>query len=184
MDKKIIAIMVSLLVIAGVVAAVVAISTGGGLRSSGGFTKLFDKLDAGIATDEEYLQLPSGWNSGDVKKVSDVIIDMTYEKRTIQQTSVYITQLWFVYMGEKWSDQYEGGGSDFYVPVTWGSGWLHVEHGQFSITVSSATNLSLKYTNGDVISLESTLESVYRVTPADYIYQGLAFGEWTFSEGF
>jgi len=184
MDKKIIAIMVSLLVIAGVVAAVVAVASSGGLQSSGGFTKLYDKLDAGVAPDEEYLQLPSSWDSGDVKKVSEVIVDMVYEKRTIQQTSVYITQFWFVYLGEKWSDQFEGEGSDFYVPVTWGSGWLHVDHGLFSVTVSSATNLSHEYTNGDVITLESTLESVNRVTPEGYIYQGLAFGEWTYSEGF
>ena len=184
MDKKIIVIMVSLLVIAAVVVAFVMIAAGGGLGSGGGFTKLFDKLNAGVAPDEEYLELPSSWEDGDTKKVSDVIIDMTYWKTSIGQTSVYITQLWFVYMSDKWSDQYEGHGSDFYVPVDYGGGWLHVDHGRFMIEVSSATNISAHYDNGDVISLESELNMVSHATHSGYTYSGLGFGEWTFSEGF
>ena len=178
MDKKIIAIMVSLLVIAGVVAAVVAISTGGGLRSSGGFTKLYDKLSytSWASPDNQYLELPSSWESGDVQKVSDVIVDLTYEKTVLHQTSVYLTHLWFVYLGDKWSVPFEGDGSRFYVPVEipGGSDWLQVNHGLFSITVSSATNLSAKYTIGDKITLQSEL-----VVNGNAM---LAFGEWTYSE--
>lgn len=177
MDKKIVMIMVSLLVIAAVVVAFVMIAAGGGLRSSGGFTKVFDKLDAGIAPDENRLQLPNSWDTGDVKKASDTIVDLTYDKTTIQQTTVYLTHLWFVYSGEKWADAYEGHGTNFYVPVAWGSGWLHVEHGMFSLTVSSATNLSAKYSNGDVITLESEISF--------YGFTGIkSFGEWKFAEPF
>jgi len=177
MDKKIIAIMVSLLVIAGVVAAVVAVSTGGGLRSSGGFTKLFDKLSYTplASPDNQYLELPSSWEVGDVKTVSDVIVDLTYTKEVRYQTTVYYTHLWFIYLGDKWNVPYEGDGSRFFVPieVQGGSDWLQVTHGQFSVVVSSATNLSAKYDVGDTITLESEL----KVNSNSM----LAFGEWKYS---
>jgi hypothetical protein len=179
MDKKIIAIMVSLLVIAGVVVAFVVIAAGGGLRSAGGFTNLYDKLEytSWATPGNQYLQLPESWDDGDEKKVSDVIVDMTYEKRVIAQTSVYITELWFVYLSDKWSAPFESDGSQFFVPVDWPSrSWLEVENGMFSITVSSATNLSAKYTIGDVITLQCELDT--------NINDMLAFGEWEFSEPF
>ena len=171
MEKKIIAIMVSLVVVAALVVAFVMVAAGGGLRRAGGFTSLFDKLDyTGVANHDQRLELPAGWHSGDKKTVSDSIVDMTYYKRTISQTSVYITTLWFVYMGDKWSSPYEGAGTSFYVPIAGDSNWLHVDHGMFSITVSSATNLSAHYQIGDVISLESMLETNGNAM--------LAFGDW------
>lgn len=178
MDKKIIAIMVSLLVIAGVVAAVVAVTAGGGLRSSGGYTKLFDRLSytSWASPDNQYLELPSGWENGEVKKVSDVIVDLVYEETTQYQTTVYLTHLWFVYLGDKWNVPFEGDGTEFYVPIEWGGGsdWLHVDHGLFYVTVSSATNLSAKYTVGDTITLQSALTLNGNAM--------LAFGKWTYSE--
>ena len=177
MDKKIIAIMVSLLVIAAVVVAFVMIAAGGGLRSAGGFTKLYDKLSYASTASEgsQYLQLPESWDSGDVKKVSDVIVDITSEERPYSsQTSLHETTLWFVYLGDKWANPYDGHGSRFFVPIAWGDGWLVVNHGLFSITVLSHTNISNKYTAGDVITLESTLE--------DNRFNMLAFGEWAFPE--
>ena len=178
MDKKIIAIMVSLLVIAAGVAAVVAYTTGGGLGSSGGFTKLYDKLSytSWAPPDNRYLELPSSWETGDVKTVSDVIVDLTYEKTVLHQTTVYLTHMWFVYLGDKWSIPYENDGSRFYVPVEipGGSEWMQVNHGLFSVTVSSATNLSAKYAVGDSITLESEL-----VVNDNAM---LAFGEWKYSE--
>ncbi len=171
MEKKIVAIMVSLVVVAALVVAFVMVAAGGGLRRAGGFTALFDKLDyTGDANHDQRLQLPGSWHSGDKKTVSDSIVDMIYYKRTISQTSVYITTLWFVYMGDKWSNPYEGAGTSFYVPITGDSNWLHVDHGMFSITVSSATNLSAHYQIGDVISLESMLETNGNAM--------LAFGDW------
>jgi hypothetical protein len=175
MEKKIIAIMVTLLVVAALVVAFVMVAAGGGLRRAGGFTALFDKLVyTGSETSDQHLSMPSGWHAGDKKTVSDTIVDLTYRKQTISQTTVYITTLWFVYMGNKWSSPYEGHGTSFYVPDTSFDGWFHVDHGLFSITVSSATNLSMHYQIGDVITVESMLTT--------NSYAMLAFGDWAVSD--
>ncbi len=159
MERRIIGIMVTLVVVAAVVVAFVMIAAGGGWRSAGGFTDLFDDLVyTGNATTNQMLSLPSGWSQGDKKVVSDVITDMVYRKQPVSQTTVYITTVYFVYLGNKWSNPYQGSGQNFNVPVTYGNFWLHVDHGQFSITVSSATNVSADYSIGDVITVESTLK--------------------------
>lgn len=176
MDKKIIAIMVTLVVVAALVVAFVVVAAGGGLRKAGGFTALFDDLKyTGDADHDQRLEMPSGWHSGDKKSVSDQIVDMTYDKRTISQTSVYITTLWFVYMGDKWSDA-QGEGTAFYVPIstTGYVSWLYIDHGLFSITVSSATNLSAHYSIGDVITVETMLETNSLAM--------LAFGDWAVAD--
>lgn len=159
MEKRILGIMVTLVVVAAVVVAFVMIAAGGGWRSAGGFTDLFDDLVyTGSETTNQMLSLPSDWRQGDKKVVSDVITDMVYRKQTVSQTTVYITTMYFVYLGDKWSNPYQGLGQNFYVPVTYSNYLLHVEHGQFSITVSSATNISADYGIGDVITVESTLK--------------------------
>ncbi|MGQ9587548.1 MAG: hypothetical protein ACUVT7_04100 [Thermoplasmata archaeon] len=168
MDKKIIAIMVTLVVVAALVVAVVMVAAGG-IRRPGGFTDLFDKLEYnGTDTYDFDLSLPDSWDVGDKKTVSDIIVDMFFEKRTIGQTSVYITTMYFVYLGNKWNNPQEG--TSFNVPVDSGNGWLHVDHGRFSITVSSATNLSAEYDVGDVITLETSLVQNSNTM--------LAFGDW------
>lgn len=159
MEKRILGIMVTLVVVAAVVVGFVMVAAGGAWRSSGGFTNLFDDLEyTGDATTNQMLSLPSDWRQGDKKVVSDVITDMVYRKQIVSQTTVYITTMYFVYLGDKWSNPYQGLGQNFYVPVTYSNYWLHVEHGQFAITVSSATNVSANYGIGDVISIESTLK--------------------------
>lgn len=175
MDKKIMAIMVTLVLVAALVVAFVVVAAGGGLRKAGGFTALFDDLEyTGDANHDQRLQMPSGWHTGDKKSVSDQIVDMTYYKRTISQTSVYITTLWFVYMGDKWSDSFQGEGTTFYVPSTGYDSWLHIDHGLFSITVSSATNLSAQYSIGDVITVQTMLETNSIAM--------LAFGDWSVAD--
>lgn len=172
MERKILMIMVSLVVVAALVVAAVMVAAGGGLSRAGGFTQLFDKLVyTGTAKEYQRLELPATWHEGDVKKVSDVIVDMTYYKQTIGQTTVYITTLYFVYLGDKWANEYRGAGNRFYVPDNSHDGWLYVENGLFHITVSSATNLSAKYDIGDVITLQTTL--------VININAKLAFGDWT-----
>ncbi len=172
MDKKIIAIMVALLVVAALVVAVVMVAMGG-IRRSGGFTDLFDKLEYnGTDTYDFDLSLPDSWDVGDKKTVSDFIVDMYYEKRTIGQTSVYITTMYFMYLGNKWNNPEEG--TSFNVPDDSGDGWLNVDHGMFVITVSSATNLSAEYDVGDIITLETSL-----VQNSNTL---LAFGDWVVSD--
>jgi hypothetical protein len=172
MEKRILAIMVTLVVVAALVVGFVMIAAGGGIRlGGGGFTNLFDDLEyTGNSTTSQLLSLPSDWD-GDRKAVKDVIVDMTYRKQTVSQTNVYITTLYFVYLGDEWSNPYLGSGQNFYVPVTYGNLWLHVEHGQFSVTVSSATNLSAEYGIGDSITLETEVELNSNAM--------LAFDTWT-----
>lgn len=159
MEKRILGIMVTLVVVAAVVVGFVMVAAGGGWRSSGGFTDLFDDcVYAGNATTNQLLSLSPDWRQGDQKVVSDVITDIVYRQQTVSQTKVYITTLYFIYLGDKWSNPFLGSGQNFYVPVTYGSFWMHVEHGQFAITVSSATNISASYGIGDVITIESTLK--------------------------
>ncbi len=168
MDRKILAIMGALVLVAIIVVAFVLIASGG-LQRAGGFTNLFNKLTySGENTFQQQLELPSGWHVGDKKAVSDTIVDMSYDVGSIGSTSVYITTLWFNYMGNKWNDPHRG--TYFFVPDDSHDGWLIVDHGRFSVQVSSATNLSAKYDIGDIITLETLL-----VTNDNVV---LAFGEW------
>ena len=179
MEKRIIGIMLSLVVVAIVVVAVVMVAAGG-LKKSGGFTRLFDSLEySGNLTYQQWLEIPDDWEVGDQKKVSDTIVDMYYYRTTIQQTYVYITTLYFVYIGDKWTDPSDG--TWFRVPNADSHGdatWINVNHGLFSIQVSSATNLSAAYDIGDVIELETTI-----VIANDDSEDGrLAFGLWAVAD--
>ena len=179
MEKNIIGIMLSLVVVAVVVVAVVLVAAGG-FNKSGGFTKLFDSLEySGNQTYEQELELPADLEVGDVKKVSDTIVDMYHYRTTVEQTDVYITTLYFVYVGDEWTDPDDG--TRFMVPnsVTHHDNtvatWITVNHGLFSLQVSSATNLSATYDIGDVIELETTIVIADDETP-----DGIeAFGLWT-----
>jgi hypothetical protein len=172
MERKILVIMATLVVVAVLVVAFVMVAAGGGLRRSGGFTALFDKLEyTGNATVGQNLQVPESWHVNDKKVASDTIVDMTYRKQTVSQTAVYITTLWFVYLGTKWSNPYRGQGDSFNVPDNSNDGWMPVSHGMFSIEVSSATNLSAHYTIGDVITLENALER--------NVNNQIGFGDWS-----
>jgi len=167
MDKKILAIMVALVVIAAVVVVGVALAASGGVGSgkAGGFTSLFDKLEKADVNEtyNMHLELPQSWNTGDRKDVSDKIVDMSFSRNP--STHIYTTNLWFAYSGDKWNNPTQG--TSFIVPQE--SGDLHVVHGLFVITVYSATNLSSEFDNGDVITLTSTLT----IHDAD-----LVFGDW------
>ena len=174
MEKKIIGIMLSLVVVAIVVVAIVMVAAGG-FKKSGGFTKLFDSLDySGDLTYRQELEIPSEWEVGDVKRASDTIVDMYHYRTTIQQTYVYITTLYFMYIGDKWTDPAEG--TYFRVPSATIHGeatWITVNHGLFSIQVSSATNLSAAYDIGDVIEIETTIVIANDDTPDGTLALGL-----------
>jgi hypothetical protein len=175
MERKIIGIMLSLVVVAVVVVAIVMVAAGG-FKKSGGFTKLFDSLEySGNLTYHQELEIPTEWEIGDTKKVSDTIVDMYHYRTTVQQTSVYITTLYFVYIGDEWADPSEG--TWFRVPMADSHGdvtWITVNHGLFSIQVSSATNLSDAYDVGDVIELETTI----MMANDDTVDGTKAFGLW------
>lgn len=172
MERKILLIMATLVVVAVLVVAFVMVASGGGIRGSGGFTSLIDDMEYnGNATSGQHLQMPDSWHVNDKKVVSDTIIDMTYYKQTVGQTSVYLTTIWFVYHGTKWAHPYQGHGDSFYLPDNSQDGWLTVEHGMFSLTVSSATNLSAHHDIGDVITLEVVFERNSN--------NQVAFGNWT-----
>ncbi len=167
MDKKILAIMVALVVIAAVVVVGVTLAASGGISTgkAGGFTDLFNDLQKSDPnqTYNMELKLPSSWHQGDKKTLSDRIVDMSFSRNPT--THIYTTNLWFVYTGDKWSNPSLG--TAFQVPQE--SGTLHVSHGEFAITVFTATNLSAEFDNGDVISLTSTLT----------MHDGeLVFGDW------
>jgi hypothetical protein len=171
MDKKILTIMVALLVVAVLVVAFVMIASGG-LRRAGGFTSLFDKMEYdGDATYRQQLVFPDSWDVGDKKEVSDTIVDMSFWKETHGSTSVYWTTMWFAYMGNQWNDPTRG--TMFYVPDDSSDGWMVVDHNIFSLTVSSATNLSAKYDIGDVVTLETVFVLNNNVV--------VAFGDWVVS---
>jgi hypothetical protein len=154
MERKIMATMIALVVVAVVVVAVV-LATAGVTRKPGGFTKLFDQLEyEGTATHEQILSLPNDWDVGDKKVVSDQIVDMWYRTHVISNTVVYVTTLYFVYMGETWNDPLRG--TEFYVPVM-PDHYIAVRNGLFSVTVSTATNISADYSIGDVIELQTTI---------------------------
>ncbi len=172
MDRKILAVMVTLVVVAALVVAFVMIAAGGIRGHAGGLTDLFDDLQD--PAQDQHLVMPSNWAANQVKTVSDVIIDLTYYEQTVAQTKVYVTTLYFAYMGEKWSDAAEEG-SHFWVPDNSGDGWMPVDHGLFHITVSSATNISEDYHPGDVIELKVSLVN-------NDANQQLAFGVWTVAD--
>ncbi len=151
MDKKILMMMVSLVVVAILIVFFVMIASGG-ITGTGGYTKLFNKLvNKGSTTYNQRLELPASWDVGDVKKVSDTIVDMIYH----EEDYGYRTVIWFSYHGDKWNDPTRG--SFFHVPDTSSDGWLDVTHGLFSIEVRSVTNISAKYDVGDTITVQSTL---------------------------
>ena len=174
MERKIVWIMLTLVVVAVVVVGVVMIAATG-IKRGGGFTNLFDQLEySGDLTTHQDLEIPDGWDAGDVKSVSDAIVDMYYYRHTVQQTTVYVTTLYFVYQGEKWNDPEEG--TWFRIPIEedWGElGWKVINHGLFSVQVSSATNLSAEYDIGDVIELKTTIANAGGT---------LAFGEWVVAD--
>jgi hypothetical protein len=163
MEKKILMIMVSLVVVAVLVVAFVMIASGG-LARAGGFTKLFDRLvNDEDTTYNQRLKLPDSWDVGDVKTVSDTILDMRYD----EEDRGYMTTIWFAYTGDEWNDPEQG--TQFRVPDRSGDAWIVVSHGLFSIDVWSTTNISAKYDIGDTITIECEL-----VTNA---YNYLAFDE-------
>ena len=175
MERKIVWIMLTLVVVAIVVVGVVMIAATG-IKRGGGFTDLFDQLEySGGLTTHQDLEIPDDWNAGDVKSVSDAIVDMYYEIHQLQQLTVYVTTLYFIYQGEKWNNPEEG--TWFRIPVEegeWGElGWKVINHGHFYVEVSSATNLSARYDIGDVIELETTIVNAGG-TPA--------FGEWVVAD--
>lgn len=166
MDRKIIGVMVTLVVIAALVVAFVVVAAGGIGGRAGGFTTLFDKLENPDGeTYNQYLALPNSWHADDEVKVSDEIVDMSYEKVS-GELPYYRTTLYFVYQGEKWSDPNEG--TNFHVPSD--DGWIHVNHGLFDVTVISGANISASYDTGDVIQLNGKVVLIGSV---------LGFGEWT-----
>lgn len=174
MEKKIVGIMLTLVVVAVVIIGVVMIAAVG-IKRGGGFTGLFDELEySGDLTYRQPLEIPDGWEDGDVKSVSDTIVDMYFYRHTVQQTTVYVTTLYFVYMGDKWNDPDDG--TRFSIPIEQDPGvlgWKEINHGLFSIQVSSATNLSAEYDIGDVIELETTIADAGGT---------LAFGEWVIAD--
>lgn len=174
MEKKIIAVMVTLVVVAALVVAFVMVAAGGGsVRKAGGFTALFDKLTNSDVNDTSHqdLQIPQSWE-GDKMTVSDTIVDMSYTKETTFDGHIYYTtHLWFSYMGTKWNED-PTHGVYFNVPVSMvGTNSMHVDHGSFSITVTSATNISENYHAGEVITLSSTV----LLNSSTHV---LSFGEW------
>ena len=174
MERKIIMIMLTLVVVAIVVVGVVMVAAVG-IKRGGGFTQLFDQLEDSGELENQYmiLELPSNWDAGDVKSVSDTIVDMYFNEHTVEQTTVYVTTLYFVYTGNKWNNPDHG--TMFRIPIEddWGMlGWKSIVHGLFWIQVSSATNLSAEYDIGDVIELETTLVNAGGT---------LAFSEWSVS---
>jgi hypothetical protein len=172
MEKKIILGLVSLLAVALIMTAVVMVAGSGGiLDRSGGFTALMDDLTYdGDSTYGQYLKCPSSWEPGDTKTVRDVIVDMRTERQRVGlDTWFYTTDLWFVYLGNKWNDPMRG--TVFYVPDNIGDDWMPVSHGLFMVTVTTATNISEKYDVGDSITLQSTL-----VINDNGL---VAFGTWT-----
>jgi len=141
----------------------------GGIAGTGGFTKMFNRLvDKDSTTYNQRLALPDSWDVGDVKKVSDTIVDITYH----EEDYGFRTTLWFSYHGDKWNDPTRG--SVFHVPDTSSDGWLDVSHGLFNIEVRSVTNISAHYDVGDTITVQSTLTT--------NAYVALAFDdEWHLS---
>jgi hypothetical protein len=172
MEKKIIAVFVALVIVAILVVSFV-LAAAGGVRRMGGFSDLFDDLAySGNETYNQLLEIPSSWHVNDTKSVDDLIVDIRYDSFTDHGVTVYVTDLYFVYIGDKWASPQTG--SVFRVPGQ--NGWIFIDHGLFSIRVSSATNLSEQYHPGDIIKLESKIVS-------DGVNgRTVAFGDWRVSD--
>ncbi len=160
MEKKILTIMAVLIVVAAIVVAFVMVAAGG-VRTAGGFTRLFNDLEneTPSVTYGQYLSLPDDWNEQDSKTVSDTIVDMVpLREEVIGGITIHTVRLYFVYIDDKWADDESGVG--FYVPSTedGSSGYIYVSHGMFHIDVSSSENIVEDYNIGDVITLKTVLE--------------------------
>ncbi len=177
MEKKILTIMVALIVVAAIVVAFVMIAAGG-MKTAGGFTSLFNKLENPnpSVTYGEYLEFPDDWEALDIVTVSDTIVDIDPRDEDITGgVTVYTVRLYFVYIDDKWSDPEEG--SLFYVPTTeHSSGYFSVNHGLFWLDVSSPENIAATYDIGDVIELKTAL-----VVNEDNS-NTLSFGSWVLTE--
>jgi hypothetical protein len=171
MERKILTIMVALMVVAAIVVAFVMIAAGG-VRTAGGFTRLFDDLENPnpTVTFHQYLELPDDWSINDVKTVSDTIVDMYLDyTTTVGSSTIYVHVIYFVCISDKWTDAEQG--TSFFVPSSMlHSGYIQVDHGRFSLSVSSVSNLSEDYTIGDVIELDTVLADNLGV---------LSFGSWS-----
>ena len=160
MDKKILVGMISLVAVAVLVVFFVMVASGG-FAQAGGFSKLFDKLvNEDETTYNQRLSLPDSWDVGDVKKVSDTIVDMVYH----EQDYGYSTVIWFSYHGDKWNDPTRG--TVFHVPDKSNDGWLDVSHGLFSVEVRSLANISDEYDVGDTITIQCSLTTNVNVALA------------------
>ena len=106
MERKILTIMVALMVVAAIVVAFVMIAAGG-VRTAGGFTRLFDDLENPnpTVTFHQYLELPDDWSINDVKTVSDTIVDMYLDyTTTVGSSTIYVHVIYFVCISDKWTD--------------------------------------------------------------------------------
>ena len=160
MEKKILTIMVALIVVAAIVVAFVMIAAGG-MKTAGGFTSLFNKLEnpTPSVTYGEYLEFPDDWEEQDRVTVSDTIIDMDPRgEEAPGGVTVYTVRLYFVYIDDKWANPESG--SLFYVPSAEDhrDGYITVSHGLFWVDVSSTENIAAQYDIGDVIELKTVLE--------------------------
>lgn len=173
MEKKIIAVMVTLVVVAALVVAFVMVAAGGSsVRKAGGFTSLFDKLTNSDVNDthDQHLELPASWEN-DKMSVKDTIVDMTYSKSSAGDLDYYTTTMWFSYMGTKWNEDHSEGTS-FWVPVEFlGHNEIFVNHGLFSITIQSAMNISADFHAGESITLSTTVS----LNESTHV---LCFGDW------
>lgn len=159
MEKKILTIMVALIVVAAIVVAFVMIAAGG-MKTAGGFTSLFNKLEntTPSVTYGVYLEFPDGWEEQDKVTVSDTIVDIDPRSEDVTGgVTVYTVRLYFIYIDDKWADP--ASGSLFYVPSDEDhrDGYITVSHGLFWIDVSSPENIAVEYDIGDVIELKTVL---------------------------
>ncbi len=177
MERKILTIMVALMVVAAIVVAFVMIAAGG-VRTAGGFTKLFNELENAnpSVTYDQYLKFPSDWEAQDIKTVSDRIVDMYPRSEIVEGgVTVYTVRMYFVYEDDKWASAESG--ILFNVPSTeHGDEYISVNHGLFWIDVSSPENLSELYDIGDVIEVQTVL------LPNDDNNGELSFGDWLLAD--
>lgn len=173
MEKKILTIMVALMLVAAIVVAFVMIAAGG-IRTEGGFTRLFNELENPnpTVTYDQYLEFPADWKVQDIKTVSDMIQDMYPRGEELSGgITVYTVRMFFVYEDDKWADPDYG--TLFNVPSTEHSGeYIQVNHGLFWVDVSSTENLAESYNIGDVIEIQTVLVA------NDDNDGELSFGDW------
>ena len=177
MERKILTIMVALMVVAAIVVAFVMIAAGG-VRSAGGFTKLFNELEnpSPSVTYDQYLKFPSDWEAQDIKTVSDRIVDMYPRGEVVEGgVTVYTVRMYFVYEDDKWASP--DAGIFFNVPSTeHGDEYIEVNHGLFWVDVSSPEDISEMYDVGDVIEIQTVL------VPNEYNSGELSFGDWLLAD--